>query len=153
VADGSWNPKKDYAEMIDAGVTILEPVDSGGFRVVLGNTTYGIDPNFVWNRESVVQAAGYVAYDLRFNLEVTYTGTKARTGAAEAIANFIKARMSAYLDADIIVGDDLNDGLGYKNLSVKVEGNTAIISVSITPVQGIDFILPTIYLADIRQSA
>ena len=69
------------------------------------------------------------------------------------MANFIKARMSALLDADIIVGDDLNDGIGYKNLSVVIEGNTAIINVSITPVQGIDFILPTIYLADVRQSA
>jgi hypothetical protein len=151
--DGSWNPRKDYAEMIEAGCTIAEPLDSGGFRIVLGNTTYGVDPSFVWNRESVVQAAGYVAYDLRFNLELQFTGTKAKTGTAEAMANFIKARMSSYLDADIIVGDDLNKGLGFKNLRVSVEGNTAVVNVSVTPVQGIDFILPTIYLSDIRQSA
>lgn len=153
VQDGSWNPRKDYAEMIEAGCTIAEPLDTGGFRITLGNTTYGVDPSFVWNRESVVQAAGYVAYDLRFNLELQFTGTKAKTGTAEAIANFIKARMSSYLDADIIVGDDLNEGLGFKNLRVQVEGNTVLINVSITPVQGIDFILPTIYLSDIRQSA
>lgn len=153
VQDGSWNPKKDFAEMIEAGVWVAEPLDTGGFRHVVGNTTYGVDPSFVWNRESVVQAAGFVAYDLRLNLELVFTGTKARTGTAEAVANFIKNRMSAYLGADIIVGDDLNEGLGYKNLRVQVEGNTAIINVSITPVQGIDFILPTIYLADIRQSA
>lgn len=153
VKNGDWNPRKDYNEMIDAGVLIGESVDSGGFRIVLGNTTYGIDPSFVWNRESVVQAAGYVAYDLRFNLELTFTGTKAKTGSAEAIANFIKARMTAYLGADIIVGDDLNKKLGYKNLNVLLQGNTAIINISVTPVQGIDFILPTIYLADISQSA
>jgi hypothetical protein len=153
VLDGSWNPRKDFNEMIDAGVTFVEPVDSGGFRVVVGNTTYGIDPSFVWNRESVVQAAGYVAYDLRFNLELEFTGRKARTGTAEAMANFIKARMSQYLEADIIVGDDDNEGLGYKNLRISVQGNTALINISVTPVQGIDFILPTIYLADIRQSA
>jgi hypothetical protein len=153
VLDGSWNPRRDFNEMIDAGVTFVEPVDSGGFRVVVGNTTYGIDPSFVWNRESVVQAAGYVAYDLRFNLELTFTGNKARTGTAEAMANFIKARMSQYLEADIIVGDDDNEGLGYKNLRVSIQGNTALINISVTPVQGIDFILPTIYLADIRQSA
>jgi hypothetical protein len=139
--------------MIDAGVLIGEAIDSGGFKITLGNTTYGIDPSFVWNRESVVQAAGYVAYDLRFNLDLTFTGTKARTGSAEAIANFIKNRMSAYLGADIIVGDDDNKKLGYKNLNVDIQGNTALINVSITPVQGIDFILATIYLADIRQSA
>jgi hypothetical protein len=155
VADGSWNPKTDFNEMIAAGVWIGEGVDGGGFRHVLGNTTYNIDPSFVYNRESVVQAAGYVAYDLRFNLEITFTGTKAKTGSATAIANFIKSRMTAYLAADIIVGDDLNGGLGYyaKTLSVQISGDTAAINVAITPVQGIDFILPTIYLADIQQSA
>jgi len=155
VADGSWNPKTDFNEMIAAGCTIGEGVDGGGFRIVLGNTTYGIDPSFVYNRESVVQAAGYVAYDLRFNLELTFTGTKAKTGSATAIANFIKSRMTAYLGADIIVGDDLNGGLGYyaKTLRVNVNGDAAAINVAITPVQGIDFILPTIYLADIQQSA
>jgi len=153
VLDGSWNPKKDYAEMIEAGCLIGEALDSGGFRVILGNTTYSKDANFVFNRESVVQAAGYVAYDIRINLEAVFTGTKARTGTAEAVANFIRARMSTYLAADIIVGDDLNNGLGFKNLNVVVEGNTAVVNISITPVQGIDFILPTIYLSDIRQSA
>lgn len=155
VLDGSWNPKKDYAEMIEAGCTIAEGLDSGGFRFVLGNTTYGMDESFVWNRESVVQAAGYVAYDLRYNLELVFTGTKAKTGAAEAIANFVRARMTQYLLADIIVGDDLNGGLGFndKTLRVSVVGNTCSINISVTPVQGIDFILPTIYLADIRQSA
>lgn len=153
VEDASWSPRKDFAELIEAGVTIFEPLDTGGFRCVLGNTTYGIDANFVFNRESVVQAAGFVAYDLRYNLDLVFTGTKARTGSAEAIANFIKARMSTYLESDIIVGDDLNEGLGYKNLRVSIQGNTAVINVSVTPVQGIDFLLPTIYLADIRQSA
>jgi hypothetical protein len=150
---GDFDPRRDYQELIEAGVTIAEPLDTGGYRCVVGNTTYGIDPSFVFNRESVVQAAGYVAYDMRYNLDLVFTGTKAKSGSAEAIANFIKARMTAYLLADIIVGDDLNEGLGYKNLSVVVEGSTALINVSITPVQGIDFILPVIYLADIRQSA
>lgn len=153
VEDSSWSPKKDYAEMIEAGVTIFEPLDTGGFRCVVGNTTYGIDANFVWNRESVVQAAGFVAYDLRYNLDLVFTGTKAKTLSAVAVANFIKARMSTYLENDIIVGDDDNESLGYKNLRVSTQGNTAVINVSVTPVQGIDFLLPTIYLADIRQSA
>lgn len=153
VRDLSWNPRTDYAEMIDAGVLFAEPLDTGGYRTVVGNTTYGRDANFVWNRMSVVEAGYYVAYDLRFNLEAIFTGTKAKTGSAEAIASLIKARMEVYLAADIIVGDDLNEGLGYKNLRVILEGNTALVYILVTPVQGIDFILPTIYLADILQSA
>lgn len=153
VEDLSWDPKKDFAAMLGDGCTIAEPLDTGGFRVVLGNTTHITDASFVYNRVSVVEAAGFVAYDLRYNLELTYTGTKAKTGTAESIKNFITARMTIYRDADIIVGDDLNDGLGFKDLSVTITGNTAAITMSVTPVQGIDFLLPTIYLADILQTA
>ena len=153
VRDGSWNPRQNTNEMIEAGVLFSQPLDTGGHRWAVGNTTYGRDGSFVYNRISVVEAAGFVAFDLRFNLDLVFTGTKARTGTAEAIANFIRNRMSTYKAEDIIVGDDLNDGLGYKNLRVQVEGNTVIINVSVTPVQGIDFILPTIFLANIQQSA
>ena len=153
VRDNSWTPRQNTDEMIEAGVLFAQPLDTGGFRWAVGNTTYGRDGNFVYNRISVVEAAGFIAYDLRYNLDLVFTGTKARTGTAEAIANFIRNRMSTYLNEDITVGDDLNDGLGFKNLRVDLEGNTAIINVSVTPVQGVDFILPTIYLADIQQSA
>jgi len=154
VRDGSWNPKLDFTEMIDAGVTILEPMDTAGFRFVLGNTTYGQDASFVWNRASVVESAGYVYYDLMVNLEAIYTGVKARTGSAQNIAGTVSSRMDDYLNiAQVIVGDDLNKGKGFKDLRVALNGNKASIDVTITPVQGIDFILPTIYLADIQQSA
>jgi hypothetical protein len=153
VRDASWDPKLDYEEMIQANCMLSEPLDGGGWRDVVGNTTYGVDDSFVWNRVSVIEAAGYVAYDLRYNLEAVFTGTKAKTGTANSISDFIKARMEIYLKADITVGDDLNNQLGYKNLSILIEGSSVSIDVSITPVQGIDFILPTIYLSDIRQTA
>jgi len=152
VNDNSWSPKFNGEEMIEAGVLCFEQTESGASRVLLGNTTYGLDQSFVWNRESVVQAVGYVAYDLRTNLEQAFTGNKAKTGTAAAIANFVKARMTKYLNADITVGDDLNGGLGYRELSVAIDGNVAAININITPVQGIDFILPTIYVSDIRQT-
>ena len=154
VEDGSWLPIRDADEIVKAGIFAIENIDTGGFRWKVGNTTFQSD-GFYENRVSVQEAGNFVAYDLRSNLEARFTGTKAKTGSAEAVANFIKERMSIYLDADIIVGDDLNEGLGYnqKKLRVLIEGNTAKINLSITPVQGIDFILPTIYIQDIRQSA
>lgn len=154
--DDSWAPKTDYSEMIDAGLTFFEEVDSGGYRIVVGNTTYGKDANFVWNRISVVEAGGYVAYDLRKTLEDKFTGVKAgtrrATGSRSGIENFIKARMTDYLNNDIIVADD-KAPLGYKDLSVVVSGNQAIINVTVFPVQGIDFILPQIFLDNAIQSA
>ena len=153
ISHEDYNSKSQVDLAIQAGLTPLEELDSGGFRVVVGNTTYNKDANFVFNRVSVLEAADYVAYNLRKQLEDIFTGTKSRTGTAEAIKNTTVAIMSTFLNEEIIVGDDTNESLGYKDLVVTIQGNTAFIDVTITPVQGVDFILTTITLDDIRQSA
>jgi hypothetical protein len=148
-----YNSKTQIDLAIDAGLLPLEEADSGGFRVVVHNTTYGIDANFVWNRVSVIEAADYVAYNLRQQLEAIFIGNKAATGTAQAIKNTVISIMDSFLRANIIVGDDTNDNLGFKNLLVTINGNTAVIDITITPVQGVDFILNRITLDNIRQSA
>lgn len=153
ISHSDYNFKTQVDLAIDAGLVPLEEVDSGGFRVVVGNTTYGKDANFVFNRVSVLEAADQVAYNLRQQLEAIFIGEKARTGTADAIFNTIVAIMSTFLNDEIIVGDDTNGGLGFKDLTVTLSGNTAFVDVTITPVQGIDFILPTITLDNIRQTA
>jgi hypothetical protein len=153
VRHSDYNSKTQVDLAIDDGLLPLEERDEGGFRVVVHNSTYSVDANFVYNRPSVLEAADYVAYNLRKQLEAIYVGTKARTGSAVSIKNSVVSIMTAFLNEDIIVGDDTNDGLGYKDLIVTVSGNTAFIDITITPVQGIDFILARITLDDIRQSA
>lgn len=138
---------------IQDGLLPMEEVDSGGFRIVVHNATYSADANFVFNRPSVLFAADTVAYNLRSQLEAIFVGNKARTGSAEAIKNTIIAIMSRFLAAELIVGDDTNNGLGWKDLVVTVSGNSALVDITITPVQGIDFILNRITLDNIRQSA
>lgn len=153
ISHQDYNSKTQVDLAIKAGLTPLEALDTGGFRVVVGNTTYGVDANFVFNRVSVVEAADTVAYNLRQQLEAIFTGDKARTGTAQAIKNSVIAIMSTFLRAELIVGDDTNDKLGWKDLTVVVNGNTAEIDITITPVQGIDFILASITLDNIKQSA
>jgi len=148
-----YNPKTQVDLAIAAGIIPLEEVDSGGFRVVVQNSTYSKDANFVYNRPSVLAAADTVAYNLRQQLEAIFVGEKARTGSAEAIKNAVIAIMSTMLSAELIVGDDTNNKLGWKDLTVTLNGNTAIVDITITPVQGIDFILNRITLDSIRQSA
>jgi len=140
-------------QAIDSGLLIFEAPSSGGIRIVLGNTTYSKDANFVFNRKSVLTAAFYVARNLRSHLESVYIGEKARTATAEGVRNFTISEMAAFLRDEVIVGDDTNGGLGYKNLTVQLNGNTILIDITITPVQGVDWILPTIRLDTIRQSA
>jgi hypothetical protein len=153
IRHSSYNPKTQVDLAIDAGLLPLEQRDTGGFRVVVHNTTYGLDANFVFNRVSVLEAADFVAYNLRQQLEAIFVGDKVRTGSAVAIKNSIISIMTSFRDEEIIVGDDTNEGLGWKDLVVNIQGNTALIDITITPVQGIDFILNRITLDDIRQSA
>jgi hypothetical protein len=153
IMHNDYNSKTQIDLAIDAGLIPLEELETGGFRVVVQNSTYGVDPNFVYNRPSVLYAADYVAYNLRQQLEAIFIGEKAKTGTAEAIKNTVISIMSSFLSEEIIVGDDTNDKLGWKDLLVTIAGNTAKVDITITPVQGIDFVLATITLDDIRQSA
>jgi hypothetical protein len=148
-----YNAKTQVDLAIDAGLLALEEADSGGIRVVVHNTTYGADANFVFNRVSVVEAADYVAYNLRQQLEAIFVGNKAATGTAQSLKNAIVSIMDSFLRANIIVGDDTNDGRGFKDLVVSLSGNTAYIDITITPVQGVDFILNRITLDNIQQGA
>ncbi|NIU02216.1 MAG: hypothetical protein GWN01_15340 [Nitrosopumilaceae archaeon] len=153
ISHSDYNSKTQIDLAIDAGLTPLEERDSGGFRVVVHNTTYSTDANFVFNRVHVLEAADTVAYNLRQQLEAIFVGTKGRTGTADAIYNTIVSIMQSFLDADIIVGDDTNAGKGFKDLTVVLNGNAAEVDITITPVQGIDFILATIRLDNVRQTA
>lgn len=153
IRHSSYNPKTQVNLAIDAGLLPLEERDQGGFRVVVQNSTYSSDANFVFNRPSVLAAADTVAYNLRQQLEDIFCGNKARTGTADAIRNTIIGIMTTFLNDELIVGDDTNSGLGWKDLTVTIDGNAALIDVTITPVQGIDFILATITLDNIRQTA
>jgi len=148
-----YNQKTQVDLAIESGLLPLEDVDSGGIRVVVQNATYSKDANFVYNRPSVLAAADNVAYNTRAQLEAIFVGEKARTGSAEAIKNAVVALMSTFLQNEIIVGDDTNNGLGWKDLLVTIIGNVAYVDITITPVQGIDFVLNRITLDNIRQSA
>lgn len=147
-----FNPNTQYNQAIKSGILYVEEPDSGGFRIAVGNTTYGKDSNSVYNRISTLACAHYVAYNLRQQLDSIYVGTKfaSAESTGESIVTTIIALMTSFKDAGIIVGDDTNNGLGYKGLSVRVSGNVVYVDITITPAPGIDFILATISIDTVR---
>lgn len=153
VSHQDYNSKTQVELAIDAGLLPLEVAPAGGIRVVVHNSTYGRDPNFVYNRPSVLAASDYVAQNLRDQLEAMYVGSKVSSTFATDLRDSIVSIMGSFLRAQIIVGDDTNNGLGFKDLLVTVNGNIAYVDVTITPVQGVDFILNRITLDTITQSA
>lgn len=146
-----FDPDTQYDDAIQSGVTFLEAPRTGGFRVVVDNTTYGIDDNWVFNRANVIYAADIVAYNFRNTMELRYVGAKNTLRAAE-VQSTAESVLATFLAQGITVSTS-DAPQGFKGLSVKIEGNTILISVTIKLVEGIDFVLADISLQRASQTA
>jgi hypothetical protein len=137
-----FDPDLQTDEAIQSGLTFLENPQNGGFRVVVDNTTYGRDGNFVWNRANVIYAADIVAFNLRNSLEAVYVGKKNTVSVAD-IAGVASTILNGFLTQGITVSTP-DAPQGFKNLVVRLEGNTIYVEVTIKIVEGIDFVLSEI---------
>ncbi len=141
VVGGDFNPLIDFDAAIQAGCTFMEPAN-GGQRMVVDNTTYGADANFVYNRGSVVQAVYYSAQYIRNDTELAFIGHKTSFANANAIKSRITSRLSELLQQQVIE-PSIGSPLGYDQSSfvVTVSGNTATVELAIYPSNGLDFVL------------
>lgn len=146
-----FDPDTQYDDAIQSGITFWEAPQTGGFRLVVDNTTYGKDANWVYNRANVLYAADVLAYDFRNQLESIYVGVKNTVSAAE-IKSTCESILASYLSQGITVSTD-DAPNGFKQLTVQINGNTVNISVVVKLVEGIDFILADITLQRAQQSA
>jgi len=153
VAQGDYDSQVDFDEAIQAGVTSAESA-AGSFRIMLDNTTYGADENFVFNRGSVVEAAQYIAKTIRGDAEAAFVGRKNSVVTAESIKNRIRAKLVELYNGKITSpSEDAPQGFVEESFIVTVVGNTAEVQVEVKPVQGLDFVFITFTLGETRQSA
>lgn len=139
-----FDPDLQTDEAIQAGLTFMEAPQTGGFRVVVDNTTYGRDDNWVWNRANVLYAADIVAFNFRNTMESRFVGKKNTVSTAD-IAAAAQSVLATFLSQGITVSTP-DAGQGYKDLTVRLEGNTVYIEVTVKLVEGIDFVLTDIFL-------
>ena len=139
-----FNPDTQYEDAIRNGLTFMEHPQSGGFRVVVDNTTYGRDGNWVYNRAHVLYAADIVEYDFRTQLQNIYVGVKNTLSAAE-VAQTCESILGTYLAQGLTVST-ADAKQGFKQLQVKLSANTIDINVTVKLVEGIDFVLTTLNL-------
>jgi hypothetical protein len=139
-----FDPDTQYEDAIRNGLTFMEHPQSGGFRVVVDNTTYGRDGNWVYNRAHVLYAADVLEYDFRTQLQDIYVGVKNTVSAAE-IAATCESILATYLAQGITVSTS-DAKQGFKQLQVQLNGNTVNVNVTVKLVEGIDFVLSTINL-------
>jgi hypothetical protein len=137
-----FDPDTQFDEAIQGAITFLEAPQTGGFRVVVDNTTYNRDNNFVRNRANVQYAADILAFDLRAQLEAIFVGVKNVLNAVE-VKSVVESIMATFLAQGITVSTD-DAPNGFKELTVKIEGNIIRVSLVAKLVEGIDFILTEI---------
>jgi hypothetical protein len=137
-----FDPDLYADDAITNGITFLEARQTGGYRIVVDNTTYGRDANFVWNRANVIYAADIVAFNFRDQLEAVYVGKKNTVSAAD-IASTASSILAQFRAQGITVATQ-DAPAGFKDLQVRMEGNTIYVTVTIKIVEGIDFVLSDI---------
>jgi hypothetical protein len=146
-----FDPDLQYDDAIQNGLTFWEAPQTGGFRLVVDNTTYGRDGNWVFNRGNVLYAADVLAFDFRSQLENIYVGVKNTINATE-VKSTCESILATYLAQGITVStSDAKNG--FKQLVVQINGNTINISVVVKLVEGIDFILADITLQRAQSTA
>ena len=155
LSTGDFNPALDSKEAIENGVLFLQSAQ-GGSRIVVDNTTYGADDNFVLNRGSVIEASFFTFRTLRETAERLFVGRKVSNGLADSIKEAVRNKLRE-LNADdvqiITSSADAPEGYVEETFTVEVSGNTATVNVEFKPVQGLDFVLFNFTLGDIQQSA
>lgn len=134
-----FDPRTQFEQAIIGGITFLENPQTGGFRIVVDNTTYTRDANFLKNRAHVQYAADVLIFDYRKQLEDIYVGSKNTLVAAE-IKSVAESILTNFLGQGITVSTD-DAPQGYKSLTITINGNTIITNVIVKLVEGIDFIL------------
>jgi hypothetical protein len=140
-----FEPRTQYDDAIDAGLTFLENPASGGFRCVVDNTTYTKDDNWVYNRMATLHASDVVVYDFRTRLENAIIGSRNTDWTEVSIRALCESLLTGYRGQGLL-GSTADAPNGFSNLSVILSGNTVVIDATVILVEGIDFVLSTITL-------
>ena len=155
LASGDFNDALDGDTAIANGVLFTEKFKNAN-RIVVDNTTYGLDGSFVLNRGSVVEASYFVFKTCRETAESIFVGKKTSNGLAKSIKNAVRNKLRELNAPDVNIitsSDDAPEGFVEKTFVVQVIGNTCKVQVEFKPVQGLDFIFFDFTLGDIQQSA
>jgi hypothetical protein len=143
-----WSVQNDAVTMLLNGITVLEFVQGKGIRVIRCLTTYTRDNNDAYTEESVVQAWKDIAFTWRSALENRYTGTRGLLSNVQTVVPYSKVILAALRDQGEIADSFVNGVVvpGFRNITADLSGDVLSVSGTVSPVEGINFILQTIYI-------
>jgi hypothetical protein len=145
----SGNPG-DVEDAIDAGLFFLQ-TETAGSKWVVDQTTYGFDTNFVYNSLQAVYMADVLAIQLSESLENFAVGKSLADINSASVAAFISKKMEEFRKLKIIGPSD-DAPLGYKNVTISINGPIAEVKLEVKLATAILFIPIEIELSQIQSS-
>lgn len=142
-----WTVQNDANDLLLNGITVLEQIPAG-IRVIRCLTTYSRDNNDAYTEESVVQAWKDIAFTWRTALENRYTGTRGLLSNVQTVVPYSKVVLNQLRNQGEIADSFVNGVVipGFRNISATLSGDVLTVSGTVSPVEGINFILQTIYI-------
>jgi hypothetical protein len=150
-----WTPATDAEDFILNGVTLVENVTGKGFRVIKCVTTYSRDNNDAYTEESVVQGWKNIAFEWRTALEDRYTGTRGLLSNVQTVVPYSKVILAKLRDQGQIADSFINGAIvpGFHDITANLTNDVLTVSGTVSPVEGINFTLQTIYIVPAQISA
>jgi len=140
-AASDFDPDADGESAIKANLMFLEKDPNGGFRVGNFASTYGrTDRNWYWSRPAVVYASFVASRSIRLNLEA-FIGKRNSDVSPTSVENFLSTVCDSLRASGILVATAANKGRGYTAISARLEGNVYRVSVTLTLVEAVEFVL------------
>lgn len=141
----------DIEAALDAGLLFMEK-GIVGQKWVSDQTTYGIDPNFVYNSIQAMYTVDLVSLDLTDSMQTAFVGQSLADVDASTALSFIASKMDTYKKQKLIAASD-DAPLGYKNAKVQISGPVMSVSLEIKPATAIYFIPIVIEVSQVTNSA
>lgn len=152
--DSTFNDQS-YTQMeqaLQSGLLPAQLSDSGGYRWVSDQTTYGTDSNFVFNSIQSIYMADYVSLATAKSTQAAFLGQATSDVTASAAQSYVSNLLDLFWQNKLLVSSD-DAPRGYKNVRVTIRGNAMYISAEIKVVSAVKFIVIDFYISQSTQTA
>lgn len=139
-------------DALKAGLLIMEPVNTGGFRWVSDQTSHTQDNNFVLNSLQAVYISDLMALTLINSFERSIVGKSVAEVSAKAAEGFLESELFNFKRLKWIASSD-DAPNGWKNPSVKIQGGVMRVSVEVKLAGLIYFIPINLSISEVTQSS
>jgi hypothetical protein len=153
-ADGSYSDQM-MSQVEDAllnGLLVAEQAETGGFRWVSDQTTYGVDSSFIYNSLQAIYGMDTISLTIAQRMENAFVGQSLADVSAGLMLSFLSGIMRDLYRLKLITSSD-DAPAGYKNASIQISAPSALVSLECKPSTGLYFILINSYFTAVTQSA